>query len=253
MTEGSIGNSRRLMLSLGDRFARHSLVGICVGNSDASRFRAGQNLEEGIEVHHQRGELRQDACVALDTGGPVGDLILQHFLARHRPLEIGSVSSGDDTLIGTALADTQDGLGGNDTIVGLAGNESLIGGAGKDSLVGGLGLDTLDYAIEESAQGDTLGVLVNFATGNATDAFGDADTFSGFEAATGTSLADEFVGSNAAETIEAGGGDDRVTARGGNNVLFGGLGADSLFGQAGDDTIDGGDDLLNGAIRARKP
>ncbi len=59
MTEGRIGDSRRLMLSLGDRLARHRLVGIRMGNVGASCLCAGQDLEEGIEVHHQRGQLRQ--------------------------------------------------------------------------------------------------------------------------------------------------------------------------------------------------
>ena len=69
MTEGCISDSRRLMLSLGDRLARHRLVGICVGDFGASCFSPGEDLEEGIEVHHDRGELRQDACVALDIAG----------------------------------------------------------------------------------------------------------------------------------------------------------------------------------------
>ncbi|MDK3020770.1 calcium-binding protein [Pseudodonghicola flavimaris] len=80
-------------------------------------------------------------------------------------------SKGDDKLVGTARADTIDGLGGDDVILGKggadvlngsgghdtlkgqsgndrllggAGNDRLIGGPGKDTLLGGGGKDTLD-------------------------------------------------------------------------------------------------------------
>ena len=48
------------------------------------------------------------------------------------------------------------------TLSGDGAANVLNGGAGDDTLSGGLGLDTLDYALEERAQGGTLGVLVNF-------------------------------------------------------------------------------------------
>ena len=48
------------------------------------------------------------------------------------------------------------------TLSGDGAANVLNGGTDDDTLSGGLGLDTLDYALEERAQGGTLGVLVNF-------------------------------------------------------------------------------------------
>jgi len=54
------------------------------------------------------------------------------------------VSEGDDqTVFGTVLADTIDGLGGADQIQGNTGDDSLSGGLGDDTLFGGGGNDTL--------------------------------------------------------------------------------------------------------------
>lgn len=53
------------------------------------------------------------------------------------------VTSGDDVLYGTTLADTIAGLGGNDSVFGLDGNDQLRGDAGNDTLHGGDGDDVL--------------------------------------------------------------------------------------------------------------
>nr|WP_272490884.1 tandem-95 repeat protein [Mesobacterium pallidum] len=54
-----------------------------------------------------------------------------------------SGSAGPEVQIGSALADTVDGLGGDDRIEGRAGDDSLLGGSGSDTLSGGDGADTL--------------------------------------------------------------------------------------------------------------
>lgn len=52
-------------------------------------------------------------------------------------------TSGNNTLIGTAAADTINGLAGNDILYGAAGNDTLNGGDGNDTLYGEAGSDTL--------------------------------------------------------------------------------------------------------------
>jgi len=68
--------------------------------------------------------------------------------------------SGDDTIIGSAVAnnligndgaDTIDGADGNDTINGGAGDDVLTGGAGGDNLVGGAGSDRFVFATGSGA------------------------------------------------------------------------------------------------------
>jgi|GEM_PF-1511077 len=56
----------------------------------------------------------------------------------------GTGNSGDNVLVGDALANTLDGGSGNDMLSGGAGNDKLIGGDGNDTLDGGTGNDTLD-------------------------------------------------------------------------------------------------------------
>lgn len=53
-------------------------------------------------------------------------------------------SNGNDTIVGTPLADTINGQGGNDVLYGMAGNDTLIGGDGADYLYGDVGSDVLD-------------------------------------------------------------------------------------------------------------
>ena len=83
----------------------------------------------------------------------------------------------------------------NDEIIG--GNpmhdewEMYVGGRGDDQMHGGEGYDELGYHNDYGSS-----VSVNFATGTATDAYDDTDTFSGMEAVRGTRLADSFYGNS---------------------------------------------------------
>ena len=124
-----------------------------------------------------------------------------------------SGTNGPDDLEGAAGADTLKGLGGDDLIVGNGGNDILVGGAGNDNIQGGLGTDTVDYS-QESGGG---AVVVNLATGTATDTFNNTDMLSGIENAIGTSGADTFT-----------------SAAAGVNTFTGGLGNDTYNVKAGD-------------------
>ncbi|WP_144290161.1 calcium-binding protein [Ideonella sp. A 288] len=135
----------------------------------------------------------------------------------------------NDTLTGTADADSIDGLAGNDTLLGLDGNDTLIGGAGVDSLVGGKGDDTFEV--------DVAGDLVVEAIGEGFDTVNVR--FSAAGAYTLPPNVDHAV-VTAAAAIPVGliGNDLR-------NNLFGNAAANLLVGGAGNDLLDGGDGIDN--------
>ncbi|MHC2003110.1 calcium-binding protein [Methylobacterium sp. CM6241] len=108
-------------------------------------------------------------------------------------------------------------LGGSDTINGLSGDDIISGRDGNDVIDGGAGFDIANYMDDYEAKG-IKGVIVNFATGKATDGFGNTDTLIGIEATMGSRLADRFTGGNKA--LDSAG--------------------EYFYGLAGTDIIDGG-------------
>lgn len=95
--------------------------------------------------------------------------------------------------------------------------EGWNGLGGDDTIDGGQGFDELKYNADRW-WANTLGaVTVNFATGKATDGFGDEDTFSNIEAVRGTHLGDTFIGSDDQSYIRYRGlaGDDTITGTAG--------------------------------------
>ncbi|NDC58817.1 MAG: hypothetical protein EBZ50_08355, partial [Alphaproteobacteria bacterium] len=142
--------------------------------------------------------------------------------------------AGNETINGTAFADTLNGNAGNDTITGLAGSDTVNGGAGTDTLVatvgdgndsydGGAGVDTYTLA------GTTADATVNLTLGTATSADTGADTLVGVENVIGGSGADLLTGDANANTLNGGAGNDTLDG--------GAAGADTLIGGLGDDTF----------------
>ncbi|MCW3847962.1 Ig-like domain-containing protein [Sphingomonas sp. LB-2] len=89
--------------------------------------------------------------------------------------------SGNDTIIGSAVAeridggagdDTLGGNGGNDTVIGGAGNDAVNGGDGDDKLIGGTGNDSFnggngnDTIVYSGLRAD---YMINTVTGTVTD------------------------------------------------------------------------------------
>jgi Ca2+-binding RTX toxin-like protein len=152
-----------------------------------------------------------------------------------------------NVIIGSDIGSQLIGTAGNDNIIGGSGFDEIAGGAGYDLLDGGIGFmiggndkqiatpDTLNYGLETGGNG----VVVNLATGTATDTFGDIDTIKNFEYVKGTDFAD---------TITGDAGDNFLSGLAGNDVINGGSGNDWIEGGDGDDTLSGdtGSDLLNG-------
>ncbi len=116
----------------------------------------------------------------------------------------------DQTLTGTAEAETLEGgggrdiisggggndllrgLGGNDNLSGGSGNDTLDGGAGGDTLTGGLGSDTFLFASAAEINGDTI---TDFAQGDRIDLSVLNAAFIGERSFNGVSI----VGGGAAE------------------------------------------------------
>ena len=118
--------------------------------------------------------------------------------------------SGNDVLIGSAIANTLEGRAGIDSIFGRAGNDTILGGADGDFLFGELGDDDIS----------------------------------------GQSGGDDLFGGNGEDTLRGDGGDDVLHGDDGNDRLLGGGGEDELFGDDGIDSLfgsDGLDDLTGGA------
>ncbi|MAC78241.1 MAG: hypothetical protein CML66_09275 [Rhodobacteraceae bacterium] len=143
---------------------------------------------------------------------------------------------GNDTLTGSAGADTLIGGNGNDLIDGRKGIDDAFGGEGDDTILvnslndiadGGAGTDTLD------ASGVRQDLFLNMpsATSN----------FTGFEIVLGGSGDDKIRGTNGSVTIDGGAGNDNLRGRPGDDILRGGTGDDAIRGDGGSDTIDGGD------------
>lgn len=136
-----------------------------------------------------------------------------------------------------------------DTFNGAEGEQEFVGYHGDDTFNGGDGEDRVNYLRESDTALTIAGVMVDLATGIATDSFGDTDTLSSIEFVRGSNEKDTILGNTNRNTLEGEGGDDSIEGRGGddelegnhgNDTLRGGDGRDDLIGGAGDDLLDGG-------------
>jgi Ca2+-binding RTX toxin-like protein len=158
-----------------------------------------------------------------------------------RNLENITGSSYDDVLIGNALRNTLNGLGGNDL---------LIGNGGDDILDGGDGIDTVSY--RRSFNSVNLGVSVDLSQGTAFDGIDGLDTLRNIENIIGSQFADRLIGNEQANTILGGDGNDIIEGKEGNDRLFGENGNDEIYGGSGNDYLVGGtgsgwpSDILDG-------
>ncbi len=125
---------------------------------------------------------------------------------------------GDDVVIGSVIAETLTGFGGDDTLRGKGGDDRLVGGNGSDRLAGGGGEDVLLGGIGA----DTLigGRGADLMRGNSGD--------------------DDLRGGAANDRLLGNGGSDRLRGDAGDDELLGGGKADVLTGGEGDDTLNGG-------------
>ncbi len=144
--------------------------------------------------------------------------------------------TGNDMLMGNALANT---------LTGNAGNDTLNGRSGDDCLVGGLGNDTYVFSAATTAEADTVIEAANAGT--------DTLSFSSLSTDMNLSLettAVQTVHANRTLTLNAIDGLENIIGGSGNDALTGNSLANTLTGNAGNDTLTGGsgDDSLAGGL-----
>jgi Ca2+-binding RTX toxin-like protein len=159
------------------------------------------------------------------NGGPGNDSISGHGTLTGE--------SGDDTIVGSPLADN---------VRGGSGRDWIQADDGSDDVVGGSGTDTFVYPATRTSPVNVTVGSGNFNDGGVQDqaANGRRDTVHGdVEVIAGTSQDDLIAGDSSSETLIGGPG---------NDVLNGNRGSDTLLGLEGDDVIVGSDgsDLLRG-------
>jgi Ca2+-binding RTX toxin-like protein len=176
-------------------------------------------------------------------------------IASGARVEAASGASGDDLLIGNALANILIGAGGRDDLYGGSGDDSLDGGAGDDLAFGGLGADTIgdsgggtNYLRgdegDDSIAGGTGFDDINGNMGNDTAVSGGGDDWvvggKDNDSLVGSAGQNLVYGNIGADTCEGGGGNDIVRGGQDNDVVNGGSGDDFVSGDKGDDTVTGG-------------
>ncbi|MFM8524286.1 MAG: beta strand repeat-containing protein, partial [Cyanobacteriota bacterium] len=225
-----------------------NLTGMVIaGNAGTTATQAGYNSFNPADTFTDDDTVILNGSVGTSVNGRVhlnsgNDVFISNLTAGTIAVHGGA---GNDVLIGGAGAD-------NSALQGMAGTAGLVGGDGNDTLVGRAGADTLDGdggnntldedidTVDYSQDGGAGAVIVNLATGTATDSWGDTDSLKSIENVIGTALADMIIGSDAANVMSGGNGDD---------TLVGGKGADNLTGGAGINVfryqaIDEGNDLI---------
>ncbi|RWM91243.1 MAG: calcium-binding protein, partial [Mesorhizobium sp.] len=164
--------------------------------------------------------------------------------------------TGNDTLNGTAFADTLTGGAGTDTLNGNAGSDTLNGGLGVDALNGGSGNDTFVFnsgdgsdTINENGGTDTIQLGAGLTAANVTFNVSGNDLLITYGAGDQIKLAYQYYvysTSYQVETLIY--GDGTSISLTGGLPIFGGAGNDTLNGTSFGDTLTGnaGVDTLNG-------
>ena len=272
--DGGNGNDTIFGSAAADTLVSHNGEDVMDGAGGGDTYRVTGNTTTGFhgyDTFKDSGTSGTDRIVATGTG-PVDIGLAGAFNAAASGIEVidGSGATGTVRILGDSTASVIDlrGItitGTNVVIDGGNGNDTIFGSAAADTLVSHNGEDVVDGA----GGGDTYRVTGNLATGfHGYDTFKDSGT-EGLDriVALGTGNVDIGVRGFSAtgiEEIDARGatgtvrlldtGDANlidlrgVTVLGANLVIDAGHGNDTVFGSAGADTIVGGaaDDLLDG-------
>ena len=180
----------------------------------------------------QGGTINLNAGTASRLGQSVidfstGRAIDNVWIAFNCSIENARGGSGDDTLIGNAVANRLEGAQGSDYLRGDAGNDVLDGGTGADVMSGGAGNDR--YVVDN--RGDTVLEFIGWGT----------DTL---RCSVSYTLPDEVENAQltgtAALNLAGNALNNSLTGNAGSNRLNGHAGADRLAGGAGNDQLKGG-------------
>ena len=225
--DGGAGNDT-FLIAAGDGIdAIAGGSGIDVIKATANNVAIGLSSLSGIET------ITADGRTGVSILGSSAEDLLDFSAVTLVGIGTLNAGSGDDTLTGTALADTILGGSGNDQLDGGDGDDDFLiaGSAGTDTLIGGSGSDRI------------VATAANVAI-----AFG---SWSGIETITGNGFANVTIaGTSAGDVmdfsayalsgiarIDGGNGDDAITGSAGADVLSGGAGVDTLAGGAGNDLL----------------
>jgi trimeric autotransporter adhesin len=140
---------------------------------------------------------------------------------------------GNDSIIGTAVADTLDGGDGNDTVDGGEGADIVRGGGGDDLLLGRGGVDSFDGGDGHDIVDFSWSAspwAVDLSSGTATVGDNNIEVLTGVEGASGSTAGDNLRGSSGANTLRGNGGHDLIDGSGGDDSLEGGDGNDIIYG-----------------------
>ena len=145
-------------------------------------------------------------------------------------IEAVTTFNGNDTVVGTAVAETINVGEGNNIVESGDGNDSIVVRTGANDIDGGGGFDFLTF--ETNAD-----VSVDLTLATATVAGGGISSITGVEAITTFNGNDTIVGTASAETmnvgegnntVNTGDGNDAIVVRTGANIIDGGAGVDGL-------------------------
>ncbi len=182
----------------------------------------------------QRIDLRPEGVS--DVYGLVGNLLI----ARDTWIEDAIAGSGNDKVIGNAVANRLVGGAGNDELWGNGGddvleggldNDVLEGGAGADRLLGGAGLDTVSYSGSDAA------VTVDLEAGAGKGGHAEGDVIVDVENVLGSGYGDMLMGDSGANRLSGGGGSDVLEGRAGADRLDGGAGVDTASYSGSDKAV----------------
>jgi Ca2+-binding RTX toxin-like protein len=219
------------------------------GGDDIIRSLVGNTFETFVDggggndtLVLNRSNATVDLYLSLTTVSDIGGFWSAQNMER---LE-GTTGSGNDELVGGALADVLiagagtdtltggdgadylQGDGGNDTLNGDGGDDTLRGDAGNDEIHGGAGNDQISFTV---SGGVTMTLGAGGAGSIAVAGLG-TDTYDGIEGIDGsTAFSNNLTGNSGNNLLRGGNASD---------TLNGGAGADTLVAGAGADSLDGG-------------
>lgn len=253
----------------------------------------GPNSTYGVAERNEDGTDANAVVGNTISGTTKGSTLLYgdgSYVSAQVPLHEITGTAGNDTLVGTAVADLIVGGAGKDTLSGAGGADVIVGGAGSDKLTGGDGADTFRFdAVTDSYRSSTtsftdlitdfnvkedkidLGALGFSGLGNGTNGTLsvvynssndrtyikslDADASGNrFELALAGNLVSSLTADNFVFKYVVQGTEqsDTLTGTAQSETLYGLGGADTINGGAGDDVIYGGAgaDTLSGGAGA---
>ena len=195
---------------------------------DNHTFRAGSGNDTLMgTVNRDRVDYRD---TGFDGAGPVTQGVNVDLAAGTAIDGYGDTDSltSIERVDGTQFDDTLRGNDDRNDFNGLQGND-LLDGRGGDR-------DRAEYDEDPGA------VLVDLATGTATDGWGDTDTLISMEQVRGSQFDDTLLGSAGRDGFEGEGGNDSMAGFGGNDFFEGDDGADTMDGGEGRDNVGHFDD-----------